>query len=115
VTLASNGIITNEATMSDNPDLIRRLLRATARGLQDSIDDPEAAFDICKQYVEGLSGDAEAVQRQVLEESLRFWRAERLGYSQPGAWENMQRVMLDADLLTAPQDLSQAYTNDFLP
>jgi NitT/TauT family transport system substrate-binding protein len=115
VTLASNGIITNEATLRDDPDLVRRMLRAMVRGLQDTLDDPAAAFEICKSYVEGLTGEAEAIQRQVLDESLLFWKADRLGYSQPEAWENMERVMIEADLLTGPQALDQAYTNEFVP
>jgi len=115
VTLASNGIITNEATLRDDPELVRRMLRAAVRGLQDTLDDPDAAFEICKGYVEGLSGEAEAIQRQVLAESLLFWKADRLGYSQPAAWENMQRVMIEADLLADPQDLAQAFTNEFVP
>jgi len=115
VTLASNGIITNEATLRDDPELVHRMLRATVRGLQDTLDDPDAAFEICKRYVEGLSGETEAIQRQVLAESLLFWKADRLGYSQPAAWENMQRVMIEADLLADPQDLAQAYTNEFVP
>ena len=115
VTLASNGIITNEATLRDDPELVRRMLRAAVRGLQDTLDDPDAAFEICKGYVEGLSGEAEAIQRQVLAESLLFWKADRLGYSQPAAWENMQRVMIEANLLADSQDLAQAYTNEFVP
>src|SRR3990170_4253468 len=115
VTLASNGIITNEATLRDDPELVRRMLRAAVRGLQDTLDDPDAAFEICKGYVEGLSGEAEAIQRQVLAESLLFWKADRLGYSQPAAWENMQRVMIEAGLLAGPQDLARAYTNEFVP
>jgi NitT/TauT family transport system substrate-binding protein len=115
VTLASNGIITNETILRDDPELVRRMLRATVRGLQDTLDDPEAAFEICKSYVEGLSGEAESIQRQVLAESLLFWKADRLGYSQPAAWENMEQVMLQADLLSAPQDLARAFTNEFVP
>lgn len=115
VTLASNGIITNEATLRDDPDLVRRMLRATLRGLQDTLADPDAAFEICKIYVEGLSGEAESIQRQVLAESILFWEADRLGYSQPAAWENMERVMLEAGLLAETQQLDQAYTNEFVP
>jgi len=115
VTLASNGIITNEATLRDDPELVRRMVRAAVRGLQDTLDDPDAAFEICKRFVEGLSGETEAVQRSVLSESLLFWKADRLGYSQPAAWENMQRVMIEAGLLADSQDLAQAYTNEFVP
>jgi NitT/TauT family transport system substrate-binding protein len=85
------------------------------RGLRDTLDDPEAAFDLSRAYVEGLTGPNEEVQRKVLEESMRFWLADRLGYIQPEAWENMQKVMIDAGLLRGPQDLGQAYTNEFIP
>ena len=115
VTLASNGLVTNEATLNQDPDLERRMIRATLRGLGDVLEDPDAAFDISRGYVEGLSGANEEVQRKVLEESLRFWRTDRLGYSRPEAWRNMQQVMLDSSLLRAPLDLDQAYTNEFLP
>ena len=115
VTLASNGLITNEATLKEDPDLVRRMVRATLRGLRDVLDDPQAAFEICRVYVEGLTASNEEVQREVLQESLRFWQADRLGYTQPKAWENMQQVMIDSGLLRSPQDLGQAYTNEFIP
>ncbi len=115
VTLASNGLISNEATLSQDPDLVRRMIRATLRGLSDSVEDPDAAFDISRGYVEGLSGANEDVQRKVLAESLRFWQTDRPGYSRPEAWQNMQQVMIDSGLLPGPQDLDQAYTNEFIP
>jgi NitT/TauT family transport system substrate-binding protein len=115
VTLASNGIITSEMTLREDPELVRRMVRATLRGLADTLDDPEAAFEICRSYVEGLSGETETVQRQVLAASLAFWEAPRLGESSPEAWANMQQVMLDTGLLRAPLDLNLAFTNDLLP
>ena len=115
VTLASNGIITNEATLRQDPELVRRFLQAIVRGLQDTLDDPAAAFEISKGYVEGLSGETADVQRRVLDATIPFWEADRLGFSEPEAWQNMERVMLEADLLESPQDLSQAYTNEYVP
>jgi NitT/TauT family transport system substrate-binding protein len=115
VTLASNGLITNETTLSQDPDLVQRMVSAVMRGLRDTLDDPQAAFEISREYVEGLTGPNEKVQRQVLEASLRFWEADRLGYSRPEAWQNMQQVMIDSYLLAGPQDLTQAYTNEFIP
>lgn len=115
VSLASNGILTNEAILRENPELARRMIRATLRGLADTLDDPQAAFEICRGYVEGLSGESEAVQRRVLAESIRFWEAPRLGESSAEAWANMQQVMLEAGLLRAPLDLADAYSNEYLP
>jgi len=115
VRLASNGLITNETTIAQNPDLVRRMVQATLRGIADSIADPNGAYEICKQYVENLAQADETVQKQVLARSIEMWKADRLGYSEPQAWENMQDVLLDMGLLTAPLDLSKAFTNEFLP
>jgi NitT/TauT family transport system substrate-binding protein len=113
--LASNGLITNEKTISDNPDLVRRMVEAFLRGLADSIADPAGAYETSKAYVENLAQLDAVVQRQKLATSIELWKADRLGYSQLKAWESMQTVLLDMGLLSQPQDLSKAFTNDFLP
>jgi NitT/TauT family transport system substrate-binding protein len=118
VQLAANGIITNEETMAENPDLIRAMLDAVLRSLADTIADPDEAYEISKNFVESLAqadADEEAVQREVLALTIEFWRTERLGYSQVEAWENMQEVLLSMGLLTEPLDLEAAFTNEFLP
>jgi NitT/TauT family transport system substrate-binding protein len=108
-------MITNETTIEEHPDLVRAMVRASLRGLQDVIDDPAAAFEICKEYVEGLDQADQEVQRRVLEESIGFWRSERPGYSDPAAWENMQQVLLAMGSLEAPIDILSAYSNEFIP
>lgn len=55
------------------------------------------------------------MQRRVLDASMAFWKAERLGFSDPVAWSNMQEVLLEMGLLGEPLDLSAAFTNEFLP
>jgi len=91
------------------------MVRASLRGLQDTLDDPDAAFEISKTYVEGLDQADQAVQRRVLEETMRFWESDRPGWSQPEAWENMQAVLLAMGSLESPIDLDAAYSNDFIP
>ncbi len=112
-TLVSNGIITNEKTLEENPELARAFARAFLKGLQDTLADPDAAFDICRKYVEGLD-ENEAVQRAVLEASLEYWRGDPLGTSDPDAWQKTADVMLDAGLLSTAVDAEEAFTNDFL-
>jgi NitT/TauT family transport system substrate-binding protein len=115
IRLASNGMITNEATIAEHPDLVRAMVRASLQGVADTIADPEAAFEICKRYVEGLDQANQVVERQVLAATIEFWRADRLGYSDPEAWNNMQQVLLAMGSLSAPIDIQRAYSNDFLP
>ena len=47
--------------------------------------------------------------------SIELWKAERLGYSEPSAWNNMQDVLLNMGWLKEPIDLRSAYSNEFLP
>jgi NitT/TauT family transport system substrate-binding protein len=52
----------------------------------------------------------------VLARSIELWKSERrLGESDPQAWHNMQETLLKMGLLTEPLDLSQAFTNAFVP
>jgi NitT/TauT family transport system substrate-binding protein len=114
VRLASNGLITNEVTLQQNPDLVRRMVQATLKGIADAIANPGEAYEISLKYVEGLDQANEAVQKEVLATSISYWAAETPGLSDPAAWENMQNVLLQMGLLTESLDLSKAYTNDFV-
>jgi len=115
VQLASNSIITNETTLAQNPELVRAFVAAFLHGLQDTISDPDAAYEISKKYVENLAQADPLVQKQVLGTSIEQWRAPVLGKSDPVAWENMQKVLLEMKLYTTALDLTKAFTNDFLP
>ncbi len=113
--LVGNGLITNEKTLAEQPDLVRAMIRATLKGVQDTLADPEAAYEISKKYVENLAQADAAVQKEVLSTSIEMWKAERLGQTNPQAWENMQQVLLDMGLLAQKLDLSKAYSNAYLP
>lgn len=115
VHLASNGLITNEKTLRERPDLVRRMVSALAQGVQATIADPDGAYEICGLYVEGLTEANTDVQRAILERSLPFWQNETIGFSDTDAWENMQTVLLDMGLLTEPLELEDAFTNEYLP
>jgi len=115
VQMASNGLITNETAIAENPELVRGMVRALLRGIADTIADPDEAYEISKKYVENLANADETVQKEILKISISMWQAERLGYSDMQAWQNMQSVLLDMGLLTQPIALDKAFTNEFVP
>ena len=115
VHLASNGLITNEKTLQERPELVRSLVAALVRGIEATVEDPDSAFELSMIYVEGLAEGNTTVQREILERSLPFWHNETIGRSDNEAWENMQSVLLEMGLLSNQIDLSEAFTNAYLP
>jgi NitT/TauT family transport system substrate-binding protein len=115
VQLASNGLITNETTLRTDPDLVRRMAHAFLHGLQDTVADPAAAYAISEKYVPGLSSEDASTQRQILAASIDLWKAPRPGWSNPQAWETMQATLVRMGQIRQPLDLSQAFTNEFIP
>jgi NitT/TauT family transport system substrate-binding protein len=114
VSLASNGLLSNEKTIAENPDLIRKMVQATLKGVAFSLNSPKETFEICKKYVEGLDSTNQDVQEKIFLATLEFWKTDQPGYSKPEAWENMQKVLLDMGMLTQPLDLNKAYSNSFI-
>ena len=114
VDLASNGIITNEKTIKDDPEMVHRFVRATLRGINYTIHYPDDAYNVSLKYVEGLSSADRDVQMQILHKAIEYWRADKLGYANPQAWDNMEKVLRSMGLVTHDLDVSKAYTNQFI-
>lgn len=114
VTLASNGLITNETMIAENPELVRGMVNAFLRGLEDTITNPEEAYMISLHFVEGLKPD-DAVQMEVLTASIDFWRAEQPGIINPEAWANMKGVLVRLGQISESLEIETAYTNEFIP
>ncbi|MFH1183865.1 MAG: ABC transporter substrate-binding protein [Chloroflexota bacterium] len=114
VQLASNGLITNEATLAGDPALVRRMTGAFLRALADTIAAPDEAYDISVKYVDELDTADRATQMEILRRSIELWRTDMPGRSDVQAWQNMQATLLQMGLLKEPLDLSKAFTNKFV-
>jgi NitT/TauT family transport system substrate-binding protein len=111
IDMVANGIITNETTIAENPELIGRFLRALTRGLEDTLADPTAAYEISKKYVEGLDDS----RIGVLQASLPLWEAETLGMTDAEAWRQTETILIEMGLLDAPlSDLEESFSNQFV-
>ena len=111
VDMVSNGIITNEQTIAENPELVQRFVRAVVRGLADTLADPQGAYEISKKFIEGLDDS----RMNVLEASLPMWQADTLGYTDGTSWDKTQETLLQMGLLDSPvENLDKAYTNEFI-
>jgi NitT/TauT family transport system substrate-binding protein len=115
VELVANGLITNEKTIQENPELVRKMVRATLKGIQYAQDNPDEAFQISEKYVQNLSTSDVQLQKQVLQNSIEMWKTSTPGKTDKQAWENMQSILLKMGLLTKSLDITSAFSNDYLP
>jgi len=117
IDLPSNGIITNEKTIAERPELVRALVRAALRGLRDTLADPDEAFAISLKHVPEAGGDNEAVSRAIFNEVLGLWRTdegEQLGASDPEAWAEAARFMHEMGLVEKEVPVEELFTNQFV-
>jgi NitT/TauT family transport system substrate-binding protein len=111
IDLVANGIITNETLMAENPELVEGFVRATLRGLADTLANPDEAYEISKKFVEELDDS----RMNVLEASLPLWEAAVLGQTDATSWQQTQDVLLQLGFLDAPvEDLEAGFTNEVI-
>lgn len=113
--LAANGLLASEKVIAENPELVQAFVSAFLKGLNDTIANPDEAFQMSQAHIPNFAELDADVQRQVLLTSIEQWKTDRPGYSNPQAWENMQAVLLDMGLISEAMDLNKAFTNEFIP
>ncbi|HPD41926.1 MAG TPA: ABC transporter substrate-binding protein [Anaerolineae bacterium] len=111
--LVSNVLVTNETMIREHPERVAAFVKAFLQSLAEVLEDPDAAFEVCKKYITGLEENA-AAQRAVLETTLTYWQAPDLGHFTPEAWATAQQVMLEAGLITQPVPVESLFTNQFV-
>jgi NitT/TauT family transport system substrate-binding protein len=116
--LVSNGLITNEETIKQHPELVQGMVRAALRGLAYTLEHPDDAFQITSKQVPEAASDskAEAVNRAILAESINFWQAPsgQLGRSDEAEWLASQQIMEEMGLIGPEGQVTDMFTNQFV-
>lgn len=112
--LVSAVLVSSDNYVENNPEIIRAFVAAFLNGLNDVRSNPDIAFEICKNYVEGLE-ENQNVQRGVLDASIDIWKTSSPGLFTAESWHNAQSVMKSAGLINTEQPVEAFYTNEFIP
>lgn len=105
-------LIANEAVTKNNPDLVRRFVRATAKSLRAAYDDPNAAIDATAKAKPDI--DREVLLRQA-EIIKTMYGSKPIGSPLDAAWQNTVDVMRQTGSLSDPRPASAYVSTEFLP
>ncbi|MCC9074840.1 ABC transporter substrate-binding protein [Litorilinea aerophila] len=115
--IPSNGLISNDQTLEQHPELARRLVRATLRSIQYTLEHPDEAFEIALKFVPEAGGENRAANRAVFDAVLAYWQ--RRPGTQPGAtrledWQAAVAFMQRIGLVDSPVPAEELFTNEFV-
>jgi len=107
-------LVTSEALIASDPELVRAVVHATARGYTYAAEHPDEAAEILLKY-------APENDPQLVRESQR-WLSPRyiddapyFGYQRLEVWQAFGDWMYKNGLIREPFDAQAAFTNEFLP
>ena len=117
----TTGVVAHTDTIASNPDLVRRFLRASAKGLQEITDPSKAdeATDAAMRISAAPSIRRESVKLQWLATLPRLQtganKGKPLGWTSDADWQNCVDLLVKTEQMDKPVPASSLYTNAFIP
>jgi len=106
--------VATETGIAQHPERMAAFVRAALRGMDYAAAHPEEAIEIVLQYT-GPETDP-AHMRFMLETELAdaYLEGAPLGWQTAAQWQSLADMLLDYDLISAPVDVTRAFTNAFV-
>ncbi len=106
-------LIASEETIENNSDLVKKFMKATARGYQYCIQNPEEAGEFLCESVPELNKELVIKSQQYLAKEYQS-DAPRWGEMTAERWQKYADWMYSQQLIEKPLDAEAAFTNEFL-
>lgn len=111
----AQAILASDELIKTKPDLIRRLVRATLRGMQDIMKDPKAATAAYVQAVPQYKGKEATVERIFAMYRDRVYANQKvLGQIDAKRMESVQKFYVEEGIVPKATPVNELYTNDFV-
>lgn len=107
-------IISNETVLKDNPELAKKFLKATTKGYEYAIKNPEDAAKILVKHAPEVDEKLALKSQEYLASKYKD-DAPRWGEMKDSVWNNYTSFLKEYKLIDKDMKASDAYTNEFLP
>lgn len=113
VSVYGDTLITTEALLESNPDLVVRFLRATLNGWRWAIENPALAAPLALEYDSGLDVQHQ-VNMMLASVPLIHTGEGPIGWMEDAVWQGMHDILVEYGSLTGTTDIETAYTMESL-
>jgi len=99
--------------LKENPEIAKKFMGATLKGLQYSVEHPDEALQIFQKfYPDALSPE---YAKASWEATIPVFKTDKYGYQDPALWEEVQQFMFDNKLIEQTTPVDEMFTNEFVP
>ena len=116
--IPANGLVTNEKTLANEPELVRAMIRATLKAIAYTLENPDAAFESALKAVPEAGGDNRTANRAVFDASLAYWTpqpGQTPGATDLADWQAAAELLARIGLVDRVVESAKLFTNDYLP
>lgn len=107
-------IITSDAVIESDPEMVSAFLRATAKGYEDTIADPDSAAQILASHAPDYDVEMLKVSQNYLAEKF-MEGTDRWGVMKDEVWDNYTGFLQEYGVIEDAIPAADCYTNEFLP
>ncbi|MGL4772265.1 MAG: ABC transporter substrate-binding protein [Clostridium sp.] len=107
-------IATTEDNIANNKEMIKKFLKATTKGYEYSIENPEESAKLLVSKVPEISEELAIESQKFLAKEYKS-DAKRWGEMKDSVWDNYTKFLFEKKLINRDMKASEAYTNEFLP
>ncbi|MGL5348003.1 MAG: ABC transporter substrate-binding protein [Peptostreptococcaceae bacterium] len=107
-------IVSSEKLLKEDPELAKKFLKATSKGYNFAIENPEEAAKILVKHAPEVD-ETLAVESQKYLANEYISDAKRWGEMKDSVWNNYTDFLKEYKLIEKDLKASDAYTNEFLP
>ncbi|KUO51784.1 MAG: ABC transporter substrate-binding protein [Desulfitibacter sp. BRH_c19] len=106
-------LITSESLINEDPELVEKFMKATAKGYEFAIEQPEQAASILLANAPELDEELVIASQIWLKDKYQD-DAEMWGLQQKEVWQNYTNWLSERDLIEGELDVDKAFTNQFI-
>ena len=107
-------VIASEATVTDRPDTVKKLVAALSRGYTFAAENPDEAADILLAAVPELDEELVRASQKWIS-PYYVAEAPRWGEQKESVWQAYSEWLATNGVVADPGDVNEAFTNQFLP